>query len=130
MLSFVKFCSLYHPFPYFSHVKFRNQIFVSPKVLVTEYSSHQKFWSPNVRVTKCLCHQTFWSPNIRVTKCFGHQMFVSPNAHVTKSLCHHMLVSPNNGHQMYRHQMTVTICTRTDLNTRHSTKRRRKASFG
>ena len=99
--NFVNFCWLHQSFPWFSHQKLRNQIFVSPKDLVIESSSHQKFWSPNVHVTKCSCHQKFVSPYVRVTKCS----------------CHHMYVSPNIGHQMYRHQMIVNICTRTQSPT-------------
>ena len=83
------------------------------KSSVTKYSCHQKIWSPKVRVTKSSGHLMSMSPNVRVTKSSCHHMYVSPNVRVTKSSCHHMYVSPNIGHQMYRHQMIVTICTKT-----------------
>ena len=98
--NFVNFCWLHQSFPCFSHQKLRNQIFVSPKDLVTESSSHQKFWSPNVHVTKCSCHQKFVSPYVRVTKCSCHQKFVSPYVRVTKYWSPNV-PSPNDCHHMY-----------------------------
>ena len=93
--NFVNFCWLHQSFPCFSHQKLRNQIFVSPKDLVTESSSHQKFWSPNVHVTKCCvtkssCHHMYVWPNVRVTICTCHQILVT-KCTVTKWLSPYVL---------------------------------------